>query len=54
MLMTAPKFYGKSLLCEKDFSKEEFVYLIDLAMKLKDEKNHGITHRHCKRKLWPP
>ncbi|MBO0958992.1 ornithine carbamoyltransferase [Neobacillus sp. MM2021_6] len=50
MLMTAPKFNGKSFLCEKDFSKEEFVYLIDLAMKLKDEKKHGITHRHLEGK----
>lgn len=46
MLLTVPKLYGKSFLCEKDFSKEEFVYLIDLAMQLKDEKKHGIPHRH--------
>jgi ornithine carbamoyltransferase len=50
MLMTVPAFYGKSFLCEKDFSKEEFVYLIDLAMKLKDEKKHSIPHRHLEGK----
>ncbi len=46
MLMTAMHFYGRSFLAEKDFSKEEFIYLIDLAQKLKSEKAHGIPHRH--------
>ncbi|WP_040204084.1 ornithine carbamoyltransferase [Neobacillus jeddahensis] len=50
MLQTVPNFYGKSFLCEKDFSKEEFVYLIDLAMKLKDEKKQGIPHRYLEGK----
>lgn len=50
MLATAPKLHGKSFLCEKDFTKEEFVYFIDLAMKLKDEKKNGIPHRHLEGK----
>ncbi|WP_342432913.1 ornithine carbamoyltransferase [Neobacillus sp. FSL H8-0543] len=50
MLLTIPNLYGKSFLAEKDFTKEEFVYLIDLAMKLKDEKKHGIPHRHLEGK----
>lgn len=50
MLATAPKFYGKSFLAEKDFTKEEFVYLVDLAMKLKDEKKQGIPHRYLEGK----
>jgi ornithine carbamoyltransferase len=50
MLTTIPKFNGRSFLAEKDFSKEEFMYLIDLAFKLKDEKKHGIPHRHLEGK----
>lgn len=50
MLAVTPTFYGKSFLAEKDFSKDEFVYLIDLAMKLKDEKKHGIPHRYLEGK----
>lgn len=50
MLTITPTFHGKSFLAEKDFSKEEFVYLIDLAMKLKDEKKHGIPHRYLEGK----
>lgn len=50
MLAITPTFHGKSFLAEKDFSKEEFVYLIDLAMMLKDEKKHGIPHRHLEGK----
>jgi ornithine carbamoyltransferase len=50
MLTTISKFNGRSFLAEKDFSKEEFMYLIDLAFKLKDEKKHGIPHRHLEGK----
>jgi ornithine carbamoyltransferase len=50
MLATTPTFHGKSFLAEKDFSKDEFVYLIDLAMRLKDEKKHGIPHRYLEGK----
>ena len=50
MLVTAPKLHGRSFLAEKDFTKEEFVNLIDLAFKLKDEKKHGIPHRHLEGK----
>lgn len=50
MLLTMPKLTGRSFLAERDFTKEEFVYLIDFAMKLKDEKKHGISHRHLEGK----
>lgn len=50
MLAIAPKLQGRSFLCEKDFTKEEFVYFIELAMKLKDEKKYGIPHRHLEGK----
>ncbi|WP_251548961.1 ornithine carbamoyltransferase [Neobacillus muris] len=50
MLAATPKLQGKSFLCEKDFSREEFLYFIELAMKLKDEKKRGITHRHLEGK----
>jgi ornithine carbamoyltransferase len=46
MIGTVPNFYGKSFLAEKDFTKEEFVYLIDFAMQLKKEKKQGIPHRY--------
>ena len=46
MLVTKPDFRGKSFLCEKDFSKEEFVYMIEFAAKLKDMKKQGIPHRY--------
>jgi ornithine carbamoyltransferase len=45
MIGTVPNFYGQSFLAEKDFTKEEFVYLIDFAMQLKKEKKQGIPHR---------
>lgn len=32
-------FQGRSFLAEKDFTREEFEYLIDLAAHLKDLKN---------------
>lgn len=50
MLAVQPNLKGKSFLREMDFSKEEFVYFIELAMKLKDEKKHGIPHRHLEGK----
>jgi len=50
MLLTMPKLTGRSFLAERDFTKEEFVYLIDFAMKLKAEKKHGISHRHLEGK----
>ncbi|MBS8266285.1 ornithine carbamoyltransferase [Mesobacillus boroniphilus] len=50
MVTVVSNFQGKSFLAEKDFSKEEFVYLIDLALKLKEEKQNGIPHRHLEGK----
>ncbi len=50
MLAMSTKLQGKSFLCEKDFSKDEFLYFIDLAMKLKEEKKQGVPHRHLEGK----
>lgn len=50
MLTVTPKLQGRSFLCEKDFTKEEFLYFIELAMKLKDEKKHDIPHRYLEGK----
>ncbi|MEW9051779.1 MAG: ornithine carbamoyltransferase [Neobacillus sp.] len=50
MLATLPNFQGRSFLAEKDFTKEEFVYLIDLALKLKNDKKQGIPHRYLEGK----
>lgn len=36
-------FQGRSLLAEKDFTKEELQYLIDFSEHLKDLKKRGIT-----------
>ncbi|PLR76205.1 ornithine carbamoyltransferase [Bacillus sp. V3-13] len=50
MLVTAPNYKGRSFLAEKDFTKEEFIYLIDFAHRLKEEKKLGITHRYLEGK----
>lgn len=47
---TQANLKGRSFLAEKDFSKEEFTYLIDLAEKLKAEKKNGIRHRYLEGK----
>lgn len=38
---------GKHFLKLLDFSSEEIEGLIDLAIKLKQEKKNGVPHRHC-------
>ncbi|MGM0212505.1 ornithine carbamoyltransferase [Enterococcus sp. AZ109] len=43
-------FQGKSLLAEKDFTKEELMYLIDFAAHLKDMKKKNISHRYLEGK----
>lgn len=50
MLMTKPNLQGRSFLAEKDFTEEEFLYLIDLAADLKDKKKKGIPHRYLEGK----
>lgn len=35
-------FQGRSLLAEKDFTKEELMYLIDLSAHLKDLKKEAF------------
>ena len=40
---------GRDFLTLKDFTKEEILYLIDLAAELKDKKKKGIpVDRHIK------
>ena len=48
--MTKPNLQGRSFLAEKDFTEEEFLYLIDLAADLKDKKKKGIPHRYLEGK----
>lgn len=50
MLMTKPNLKGRSFLAEKDFTEEEFLYLIELAADLKDKKKKGIPHRYLEGK----
>ena len=44
--MTKQVFQGRSLLAEKDFTKEELMYLIDLSAHLKNLKKRGIPHHY--------
>lgn len=43
-------FQGKSFLKEKDFTKEELLYLIDFAAHLKEMKQQNISHRYLEGK----
>lgn len=43
-------FQGRSLLAEKDFTREELEYLIDFSIHLKDLKKRGIPHEYLKGK----
>ena len=48
--MTKQVIQGRSLLAEKDFTKEELMYLIDLSAHLKDLKKRGIPHHYLEGK----
>ena len=43
-------FQGKSFLKEKDFTKEELLYLIDFSAHLKQLKKSGISHKYLEGK----
>lgn len=43
-------FQGRSFLAEKDFTKEELMYLIDFSAHLKEMKQKGIAHQYLKGK----
>ncbi|MEO1772202.1 ornithine carbamoyltransferase [Candidatus Enterococcus ferrettii] len=43
-------FQGRSLLAEKDFTKEELEYLVDFSIHLKDLKKRNIPHRYLEGK----
>ncbi|HGF7390799.1 TPA: ornithine carbamoyltransferase [Enterococcus faecium] len=43
-------FQGRSLLAEKDFTKEDLQYLIDFSEHLKDLKKRGIPHHYLEGK----
>ncbi|MFZ2437367.1 MAG: ornithine carbamoyltransferase, partial [Trichococcus flocculiformis] len=43
-------FQGRSLLAEKDFTREELEYLIDFSAHLKDLKKRNIPHRYLEGK----
>lgn len=48
--MTKQIFQGRSLLAEKDFTKNELMYLIDLSAHLKELKKKGIPHHYLEGK----
>lgn len=48
--MTKQVFQGRSLLAEKDFTKDELMYLIDLSAHLKDLKKRGVPHHYLEGK----
>lgn len=48
--MTDSVFQGRSLLAEKDFTKEELNYLIDFSIHLKKLKKQGIPHHYLEGK----
>ncbi|CAM3913645.1 ornithine carbamoyltransferase [Mesobacillus thioparans] len=50
MIFTIPALQGRSFIAEKDFSREEFLFFIYLAEKLKNEKKLGIPHRYLEGK----
>lgn len=50
MFTTKPNLKGRSFLAEKDFTEEEFVYMIEFAAELKDKKKKGIPHRYMEGK----
>lgn len=43
-------FQGRSFLAEKDFTRQEFEYLIDFAAHLKDLKKRGVPHHYLEGK----
>lgn len=43
-------FQGRNFLAEKDFTREEFEYLIDFAAHLKDLKKRGVPHHYLEGK----
>lgn len=43
-------FQGRSLLAEKDFTKEELMYFIDFSIHLKEMKANGTPHRYLEGK----
>ncbi|HDR7313729.1 TPA: ornithine carbamoyltransferase [Bacillus cytotoxicus] len=50
MLMTRSNLKGRSFLAEKDFTKEELLYFLDLAAELKEKKKNGIPHHYLEGK----
>ena len=50
LVMKESVFQGRSLLAEKDFTKEELQYLIDFSEHLKDLKKRGIPHHYLEGK----
>ena len=45
-MAVAEQLKGKDFICLSDYTKEEIMYLLDLAAKLKDEQKKGIPHPH--------
>lgn len=45
-MTVAEQVKGRDFLCLSDYTKDEILYLLDLAAKLKDEQKKGIPHPH--------
>lgn len=45
-MTVAEQIKGRDFLCLSDYTKDEILYLLDLAAKLKDEQKKGIPHPH--------
>ncbi|AMA71761.1 MULTISPECIES: ornithine carbamoyltransferase [Aneurinibacillus] len=45
-MVVTEQLKGKDFLCLSDYTKDEIMYLLDLAAKLKSEQKQGIPHPH--------
>ncbi|GEN36042.1 MULTISPECIES: ornithine carbamoyltransferase [Aneurinibacillus] len=45
-MMVVDQLKGRDFLCLSDYTKDEILYLLDLAAKLKEEQKQGILHPH--------
>jgi ornithine carbamoyltransferase len=45
-MIATEQLKGRDFLCLSDYTKEEILYLLDLAAKLKQEQKQGIPHPH--------
>ncbi|CEH30555.1 ornithine carbamoyltransferase [Aneurinibacillus migulanus] len=49
-MVVVDQLKGRDFLCLSDYTKEEILYLLDLAAKLKEEQKQGTPHPHLQGK----